>query len=70
MKATAPSTAGRAQAFSHQTNRTRFSPLSALYKFPPAFPLSDPTQPLSTLKVVHHSAAPVAQHAFAIDRRA
>ena len=47
------------RAFNHQANRKTFSPLSALYTFSPTFPPSDPTQPLFTLKVGHHSAAPV-----------
>ena len=45
--------------FCGQANRTTFSPLSALSKIPPTFPLSEPTQPLFTLQVGHHSAAAV-----------
>ena len=47
-----------------------FSSMSALYKFPPTSPLSDPTQPLFTLKVVHHSPTQVVRFVSAIDMRA
>ena len=50
-----------------QKNRTTFGPLSVLYKLSPTFPLSDPTQPRFTLKVGHHSAAPVVRFLPAID---